>query len=176
MPGRLPPSARWAIAVGAAALALPGAAGAACPAGATDRAAIVCEVNAARAGAGLAPVRYRPSLAAAARAHAADMVARGYFAHTDPDGDGPAQRARRAGYLDGARSWRLGEVLLWSRGAPLTAAAAVGMWLDSGKHRRVLLSPRYRDIGPGIAPGAPAGDPALLPATTLTVVLGRRAP
>lgn len=174
MSGRVPPSVRLAIAACGAALALPGAAAAACPAGATDGAAVVCEVNAARAGAGLAPLRFRPSLAAAARAHADDMVARRFFAHADPDGDGPAQRARRAGYLDDARSWRLGEVLAWWRGEPLTAAAVVRMWLDSTKHRGVLLSPRYRDIGPGIAPGAPAGDPRLAPATTMTVLLGRR--
>ena len=73
-----------------------------------------------------------------------------------------------------ADTWRVGEVLLWSRGEQLTAARAVQLWMGSPTHRRILLSRRYRDIGAGPVPGAPLGDPALEPATTLTVVLGRR--
>jgi uncharacterized protein YkwD len=146
----------------------------ACPPGAADRAAMVCEINAARVEAGRAPLRTRPSLAEAARAHSSDMIERSYFAHDSPEGEGPADRARRAGYMRHADSWRIGEVLLWSRGEPLTAARAVEMWLGSPSHRRVLLSSRYRDVGAGPEPGAPLGDPGVQPATTVTVVFGRR--
>jgi uncharacterized protein YkwD len=135
----------------------------------------VCEINAARAEAGRGLLQYRPSLAEASGAHSADMVARRYFAHESPEGAGPADRAWDAGYMRHADSWRVGEVLVWSRGsAPLTAARAVELWLDSPSHRRILLSPRYRDVGAGLAPGAPLGDPALTSATTVTVTLGRR--
>jgi len=161
-----------------AAVALEGTASAtdppACPAGGTDRAAVVCEINAARAAVGRAPLRSRSSLTEAARAHSADMVARRYFAHDSPEGEGPADRAWNAGYMRHAESWRVGEILLWSRGAPLTAAGAIGMWLESPSHRRILLSPRYRDVGAGPVPGAPLGDDGAASATTITVDFGRR--
>jgi uncharacterized protein YkwD len=178
MPGRFPPSAGLVVATLLAAFAVDAAVAASdppqCPPGASDPAAIVCEINAIRAAAGLAPLRSRPSLADAAEAHSRDMVARRFFAHDAPDGDSPADRARQAGYMRSADSWRVGEVLAWSRGGTLTAAAAVQMWRGSPKHRRILLSPRYRDAGAGPVAGAPLGDPAVQPATTVTVVLGRR--
>jgi uncharacterized protein YkwD len=177
VPGRFPPTAWLSLLAVFAALAVEGAAAADppdCPPDASNRDAIVCEVNAARAAAGRAPLASRPSLAAAARAHSADMVDRRYFAHDSPEGEGPADRARRAGYMRHAGSWRIGEVLLWSRGEPLTAARAVEMWLESPSHRRVLLSPHYRDVGAGPLSGAPVGDPGVQPATTVTVVFGRR--
>jgi uncharacterized protein YkwD len=177
VPGRFPPTAWLSLLAVFAALAVEGAAAADppdCPPDASNRDAIVCEVNAARAAAGRAPLASRPSLAAAARAHSADMVDRRYFAHDSPEGEGPADRARRAGYMRHAGSWRIGEVLLWSRGEPLTAARAVEMWLESPSHRRVLLSPHYRDVGAGPLSGAPVGDTGVQPATTVTVVFGRR--
>jgi uncharacterized protein YkwD len=177
VPGRFPPPARLPILALAAVLATAGTAAAqppTCPAGAIDRAAVVCEINAARAEAGRSQLQPRPSLAAAARAHSADMVERRYFAHESPDGAGPADRARAHGYLRNAESWRVGEILAWSRGAPLTAARVVAMWLESPSHRRILLSPRYRDVGAGPVPGAPFGDGGAASATTVTVVFGRR--
>ena len=178
MLGRFPPPARLTILTLLAALAAGGTAAAAeppaCPPGAADRSAVMCEINAARADAGRGLLRYRPSLAEASGAHSADMVARRYFAHESPEGEGPADRAWDAGYMKHADSWRIGEILLWSRGARLTAARAIDMWLDSPSHRRILLSPRYRDVGAGLAPGAPVGDPALASATTVTVTFGRR--
>lgn len=145
-----------------------------CPPGGTDAAAVVCEINAARAEEGRGALASTPSLARAATAHAADMVERQYFAHESPGGATPATRARRAGYLRGAEHWRIGEVLMWSRGSPLTAKAAVDAWLASPGHRRILLGRRYEDVGAGIAPGAPAGNPANQPATTIAVSFGRR--
>jgi uncharacterized protein YkwD len=175
--GRFPPPARLALSALVAAIAVTGPAAAdppTCPEGATDRAAIVCEINAARADAGRSALTSRPALAKAARSHSADMVERRYFAHESPEGEGPADRARRAGYMRHADSWRIGEVLLWSRGEPLTAARAVELWLDSPGHRHVLLSPHYRHVGAGPVPGAPVGDPDVKPATTITVVFGSR--
>jgi uncharacterized protein YkwD len=145
-----------------------------CAPGAVDRATVLCELNAARAAAGRLPVQSRPSLNAAARGQARDMVARRYFAHESPEGSGPVERAERAGYLRHAAAWRLGEIQIWSRGAPLTAAMAVDAWLGSPGHRRVLLGRAYRDAGVGVVDGAPLGDPAVTPAATIVVTLGRR--
>lgn len=176
--GRFPPPARVTMLALCAATAAESTAFAVepgpCPAGGTDRSAVVCEINAARAAAGRASLRPRPSLGEAARAHSLDMVARSYFAHESPEGEGPADRVWDAGYMRHADSWRVGEILLWSRGAPLTAAHAVGMWLGSPSHRRILLSTRYRDIGAAPVPGAPFGDAGAESATTITVDFGRR--
>ena len=145
-----------------------------CPPGGIDATALVCEINAARASAGRAELAATPALARAATAHATDMVERHYFAHDSPGGGTPVTRARRAGYLRGMERWAIGEVLIWNRGSPVTAAAAVAAWLASPDHRRILLRRRYEDVGAGIVPGAPLGDPALQPATTIAVSLGRR--
>jgi len=176
VPGRFPPSARLAILALFAVMAVESTAAAdppTCPAGA-DPAAIVCEINVVRQAGGRAPVQARGLLAEAALAHSSDMVDRGYFAHESPDGEGPVSRARHTGYVRDSESWRVGEILLWSRGAPLSAARAVQMWLESPGHRRILLSPRFRDVGAGPAPGAPFGRPGLDGATTVTVMFGRR--
>ena len=42
---------------------------------------------------------YNPILARVARERAADMAARGYFGHTNPDGLGPNALVRQAGYV-----------------------------------------------------------------------------
>ena len=96
---------------------VPAAAAAAqsCPAGAATRESVLCELNAVRAAGSHAPLRARPSLTAAARGHAADMVERRYFAHEDPEGTGPGTRARRAGYMDSRRA------LAHRRGADVVA-------------------------------------------------------
>ena len=72
-----------------------------CPTGPATRAGVLCELNAVRAANDLAPLQARASLAVAAERHARDMVARGYFAHENPEGEGPARRARRARYMPG---------------------------------------------------------------------------
>jgi uncharacterized protein YkwD len=177
VPGRFPPPALLAlpaIFAGFAPVGTATAAAQACPPGGTGRAAVVCEINAVRSDAGRPPVRSRPSLVDAALTHSDDMVERRYFAHETPEGDGPAERASEAGYMRHSAVWRIGEVLLWSRGETLTAARAVELWLESPSHKQVLLSRRYRDVGAGWVAGAPLGDPGLEPATTVTVVFGRR--
>src|SRR4051794_9320832 len=86
----------------------PACAGAAVPLGAAApaavEAAIACLVGAQRAAHGLPAVRPAAPLALAARRHAADMVARGYFAHVSPTGGTVDRRARRAGLPPAARS------------------------------------------------------------------------
>jgi uncharacterized protein YkwD len=62
----------------------------------------------------------------------------------------------------GFRVWSVGENLLWA--APgFTPPSAVQQWLDSPTHRRVMLTPSWREIGIGVvsasaAPGAYGGN------------------
>jgi uncharacterized protein YkwD len=46
-------------------------------------------------------------------------------------------------------------VLAWGTRGRSTPAAAVEAWMESDRHRRVLLRRRYRDVGVGVALGTP---------------------
>ena len=127
-------------------------------AAAAVEAAVACLVGAERAARGLPPVRPAPALALAARRHAADMAARGYFAHVSPTGGTVERRARRAGYLDDAPCWALGEDLGVAPPSVATAQAVVAAWMASPSHRSVVLDPDFREVGVAVAGGAPAGD------------------
>jgi uncharacterized protein YkwD len=120
-------------------------------------AAVLCLVNGERAAARLAPVQRTSALEVSARRHAADMVARRYFAHVSPSGGTVDKRARRAGYLS-APCWVLGEDLGWAPPAVASAGAVVAAWMESPKHRAVILDREFRDIGIGLVTRAPTGD------------------
>jgi uncharacterized protein YkwD len=154
------------VAASVAFLLVPAASAAACagagarPTNATlDRAtdATVCLINQARAQHGLGALRSAGTLARAATAHSRDMVRRGFFSHSSPSGSTPQQRIDRTGYLDGARSWAVGETIAWGSGGLATPASIVRGWLRSFGHRAILLDGRYDDVGVGIAIGAPRG-------------------
>jgi uncharacterized protein YkwD len=141
------------------ALLLPAAGHAACPnadaapgsVGAGElRRAVRCIVNEERARRDLRPVRAQGALGEAARAHAHDMVRRGYFAHERP-GSTLRSRLRDAGW-DGHSA---GETLAWGCGGLGVPRAIVDAWLGSDGHREILLSRRYRRAGIGLADGLP---------------------
>ena len=117
------------------------------------RHAVVCEVNRVRRRHGLAPVSADARLIRMARGFARTMVARRFFSHVGPGGATLSARRRAAGY----RGRAIGEVLAWGEGRYASPRAAVRSWLRSPPHRRVLLSPSYRDVGVGIALGSPFG-------------------
>jgi uncharacterized protein YkwD len=119
------------------------------------RAAILCLINAERTVRELQPVRRSARLELSASRHVRDMVVRRYFAHESPAGRTAADRARRAGYLRGARYWTVGEILAWLVNPRPTAAAVVKAWMDSPGHRKVVLRANLRDAGVGIARGNP---------------------
>jgi uncharacterized protein YkwD len=140
---------------------------AACPGGGSlpthttvDRAvdATLCLVNRARAEHGLAALRSAGALERAAAAHSRDMVRRDFFSHESPGGSTPQQRIDRTGYLNGARSWAIGETIAWGTGGYATPSSIVRGWLNSPGHRAILLDGRYRDVGIGVAIGAPSGS------------------
>jgi uncharacterized protein YkwD len=136
------------------------------------RHALLCLVNAQRRRQGAARLRAAGRLRVAATRHAADMAAHDYFAHDAPSGATVTDRVRATGYLDDARSWTLGETIAWGRAQAATPLGVLRMLLASPPHRAILLDPAYRDLGVGIARGAPAGPEA--GALTVTLDFGRR--
>jgi len=135
--------------------------------------ATLCTINAERGRYGLAPLKLNRRLSAAATAHAGDMDARNYFSHDSLGGGSFFDRIRRAGYLDGARSWTVGENLAWGSQGRSAPAPITRMWMNSPAHRANILSSAFREIGIGVAYGAPvAGQGA--PAATYATEFGTR--
>jgi uncharacterized protein YkwD len=115
----------------------------------------LCLLNGERADQGLAPLAANDRLATAAAAYAQDLVAGSYFSHTGRDGSGVFDRIERSGYLSPGAGWTLGENLAWGTGILGTAAEIQQAWMESPGHRANILRPQFREIGIGIAVGAP---------------------
>jgi uncharacterized protein YkwD len=107
---------------------------------------IVSEINALRAERSLPRLVVSAQLATAARTHSHNMARAGFFAHDAANGASFAARVRRYYRSSGFRSWRAGENLLWAS-PDIDAKRAVEMWLESPGHRRILLTPAWREIG-----------------------------
>jgi uncharacterized protein YkwD len=128
--------------------------------------ATLCTLNAERARHGLPRLKLNKKLSAAARRHARDMVRRDYFAHDSLGGGSFVDRIRRTGYLRGAGTWTVGENLAWGSHGGAAPRAITQMWMNSPGHRANILSPAFREVGIGLALGAPgAGGPAATYAT-----------
>ncbi len=139
------------------------------------REAVICLHNEARKDADVALLERDGRLATAADQHAQDMVADGYFAHDAPSGLDPFDRMRRAGYIGRGIVWNAGETIAWASGASATPRSVVDAWMDATTQRLTMLAPDFRDIGVGIALGAPIErDADALPAVTYTVDYGWR--
>lgn len=91
---------------------------------------------------GRATMRCNPILARVARERAQDMGARGYFSHTNPDGEGPNYLVLKAGYE--LPSWYPADRTvnnLESIGAGYANPAEVWeAWMKSSKHRMHILA------------------------------------
>jgi uncharacterized protein YkwD len=112
--------------------------------------ALLCLTNLHRLRSGAQPLQRDSRLAKAARAHSADMVSRDYFDHFTPEGAGPSERARAAGYPSGA-----GENI--AANGTGTAFSLLDQWVHSSGHNRNMLSPSYRAGGFGVAAGGVGG-------------------
>ncbi len=113
-------------------------------------------INASRVSNGRRPLKWEPQLAAVSRAHSDDMADRGYFSHDTPEGLGPSERARRAGYRCQSISHGVGEniaIEIASRNLDRIAAKAVQSWMDSPGHRANLLDIRYNHTAVGVSFG-----------------------
>jgi uncharacterized protein YkwD len=119
--------------------------------------ALQCLINDVRRAHGLRPVRAERHLGAAARRHSADMADHDFFAHDSPRSGSMQARVTRAGYLNRVRTWALGEALAWGKARAGAPRAIMRGLLDSPPHRAILLDPSFRDVGVGVAHGAPSG-------------------
>ena len=114
--------------------------------------ATLCLLNQERRSRGLKPLRDNGRLNLASQRHARDMARRNYFAHGDFVG-----RIRKANYLAGARGWTVGENIAWGSWDLATPSKIVDAWMNSSGHRANILNRRFREIGLGVARGAPVG-------------------
>lgn len=107
---------------------------------------IVRLTNEQRQASGEGPVKLDEALSAAAARKAADMIARGYWAHVSPSGTQPWSFITDAGY-----QYRYaGENLARDFADPASVVAA---WMDSPTHRENLLNAKYQDIGVAVIDG-----------------------
>jgi uncharacterized protein YkwD len=130
--------------------------------------AVLCLVNTERETRGLAPLSVSRLLSRAARRHSRDMVTRRYFSHVSPNGMSARQRIVRTGYLYRRPRGTLGETIAWGAATP---AGLVNAFMNSAGHRAMLLDRSFREIGVGLALGAPVAG---MGGATLTLDFGRR--
>ena len=88
------------------------------------------------------PLTIQLQLRDSARGHSGDMSRRNYFDHETPEGVGPMQRAKRAGYPGGF----VGENIAAGQRSPREVVQA---WIDSPGHCLNIMEPRYRFLGVG---------------------------
>jgi len=111
---------------------------------------VVDRTNAERTRRGLRPLTVDTRLAAAAQAHSADMVQRGFFAHESPDGRQVWDRAVAAGY-----AYR--KVAENIAAGQRSAEEVVRGWMESPGHRANILDGDLTQIGVGRADGGSYG-------------------
>ncbi|GHH96138.1 CAP domain-containing protein [Streptomyces capillispiralis] len=106
-------------------------------------------VNEERAKVGCSPVAANSALTDLATAFSDDMAARGFFDHTDPDGDTPWDRAKAAGIGNLG-----GENIARGQG---DAEAVMQAWMDSPGHKANILNCDFKTLGVGVhmGPGGP---------------------
>jgi len=121
------------------------------------RAALVCLHNQVRAQSGLGALAENGALTAAGAAHSADMVQRGYFDHSSPEGGSFSDRILAARYAGAGDGWTVGENLAWGTGELSTPAGLMRAWMNSEGHRENVLKGAYREIGFGLSLGTPTG-------------------
>jgi uncharacterized protein YkwD len=102
--------------------------------------AMVAKVNTVRAAHGLKPLKGTPALHRSTRRYAAWMLRHDYFGHL--------RRIRAS-----SRFGLLGENLAWHSGGRPRVGWTVRAWLGSPGHRALLLHPRFRWLGAGMARG-----------------------
>lgn len=96
------------------------------------------------------PLRWNESLASAAESHSRAMATGDFFAHRDPEGRIPGDRAELAGY----EARLIGENLAAAYGS---ARQVVDGWLNSPEHCANLMNPQFRHLGAAYA-RAPEGE------------------
>lgn len=99
-------------------------------------------LNADRAANGLPPVRVNLKLTGLAENYAQDMINRGFFSHTNPEGQSPFDRMRQYGISYGYA----GENLAINTSVPNAEKA----FMNSPGHRANILNSHYTQVGLGV--------------------------
>ncbi|WP_320773652.1 CAP domain-containing protein [Streptomyces sp. CRN 30] len=103
---------------------------------------VLALVNEERATAGCSPVSANSALAQLASAFSKDMASRGFFDHTDPDGNSPWDRAGALGITGlGGENIARGQA---------TAEAVMEAWMNSPGHRANILNCDFTTLGVGV--------------------------
>jgi uncharacterized protein YkwD len=109
-------------------------------------------VNRDRAQFNAPPLKLDPKLSKLARDYAQDMQKRNFFAHTNPEGSGAQERARKAGIESG-----VSENLGWQSGSDSPEQMVDALeksFMDEPpgqiNHRYILLNPSHCCVGIGI--------------------------
>ncbi len=139
------------------------------------RSATLCLLNVERTSRGLGRLTSERQLRKAAQRYSVKMVRERFFDHVSPAGSTLTSRVRGGtSYLRGrVSSWSLGENLAWGSDDFATPSKIVRSWMNSPGHRRNILNRRFRQIGIGVAIGAP-DDVRGRPAATYTTNFGSR--
>ncbi|MFF3908590.1 CAP domain-containing protein [Streptomyces sp. NPDC001848] len=109
---------------------------------AAAEAEVIKLVNQERAKVGCSPVTPNGPLRKLAEAFSADMAARNFFDHTDPDGKDPWQRAAVLGITDLG-----GENIARGQATPQDVMDA---WMNSPGHRANILNCDFQTLGVGV--------------------------
>lgn len=109
------------------------------------------QVNNERQDHGLNPLDFNENLAYIARTHSRDMAVNDYFAHEEPDGDGPVERLEEFGYESDHTSENIAKPST-SPNVSLSVIAkrTVRLWMASPSHREQILVPSYLLEGVGV--------------------------
>ncbi|MFB7289611.1 CAP domain-containing protein [Actinacidiphila glaucinigra] len=106
---------------------------------------VLALVNTVRATAGCQPLHSDKKLSELASDFSADMAARGFFDHSDPDGDDPWDRAAQAGIKNlGGENIARGQA---------TPEEVMDAWMNSEGHRANILNCDFKKIGVGAVLG-----------------------
>ena len=138
------------------------------------RSATLCLLNRERSAHGLPALRTQKTLRTIAMRYADLMVSQRFFDHVSPGGSTLGSRIASSGYVRRTVSWSAGENIAWGSDVEATPASIVVAWMHSPPHRRNILDPRFREIGIGISPGAPAELGNGEQAATYATEFGRR--
>lgn len=116
---------------------------------------LLADTNAQRTGAGLAPLTLNSELSGAAAAKAADMFAKGYWAHNSPTGTTPWYWITNAGYQYTVAGENLAKNFSDSQ-------SVVNAWMASPTHRANMIKPSYKDVGFAVVNGTLNGEETTL--------------
>lgn len=100
------------------------------------------QLNAYRVEQGLQPLVYSKTLEAAANTQVQDLYARSFFAHVNPDGKNPGDRALAASFCHKY----VGENIAAGQ---LSPSAVMIAWKNSPSHNENMLTPDYVYVGMG---------------------------